>query len=181
MPLSDHCRHWRHVARYWLRSITGRGEIATAKRTIEMKSSFLGWLLAASCALPLAATSAPAAEPGLRLERVVMLMRHGVRSPTNVQPIPHAARRKRYRSGGCRGSQVLRRRRSFASNRLSGSRRNHRSSKQGAASDPNRARMVQGPSAQLRRVSFTPGQRRSGPAVSRTRRRSGIIRRPASL
>ena len=53
-----------------------------------MKSSFLGWLLAVSCALPLAATSAPAAEPGLKLERVVMLMRHGIRSPTNVQPIP---------------------------------------------------------------------------------------------
>jgi 4-phytase/acid phosphatase len=53
-----------------------------------MKSSFFGWQLAAACALLLSPSPTSAAERELKLERVVMLMRHGIRSPTSAQPIP---------------------------------------------------------------------------------------------
>lgn len=57
-----------------------------------MKRSFRGWQLIASCACFLAPTVAPAGAPvlgpELKLERVVMLMRHGIRPPTKAQPIP---------------------------------------------------------------------------------------------
>ncbi|MGH6659377.1 MAG: histidine-type phosphatase, partial [Sphingomicrobium sp.] len=48
------------------------------------------WLrgLFASCACFLAPTPALAEKPELELERVVMLMRHGIRPPTKAQPIP---------------------------------------------------------------------------------------------
>ena len=52
-----------------------------------MKRSLRTWPLIASCLL-LASTGVPAAEPGLKVERVVMLMRHGIRPPTKLQPIP---------------------------------------------------------------------------------------------
>ncbi|MEO7654081.1 MAG: histidine-type phosphatase [Sphingomicrobium sp.] len=45
------------------------------------------WLSAAVLLVPLAPAAA-AAGPELKLERVVMLMRHGVRSPTKAQPVP---------------------------------------------------------------------------------------------
>lgn len=50
-------------------------------------------LLLASLALPAAAQTAPkprAAAPALRLERVVMMMRHGIRPPTKANPVPAA-------------------------------------------------------------------------------------------
>jgi 4-phytase/acid phosphatase len=53
-----------------------------------MKRSFRGWLLIASCVCLLSSAAAPAATPELKLERVVMLMRHGIRPPTSAQPIP---------------------------------------------------------------------------------------------
>ena len=57
-----------------------------------MKRSLRLWLLVASGACVLAPTAAPAATPvlgpELKLERVVMLMRHGIRPPTKAQPIP---------------------------------------------------------------------------------------------
>jgi 4-phytase/acid phosphatase len=48
-------------------------------------------LLLASLALPAAAQTAPklrAAAPALRLERVVIMMRHGIRPPTKANPVP---------------------------------------------------------------------------------------------
>src|SRR5882757_1878227 len=51
-----------------------------------MKRSFGG--IIASCACLLAPSVATAAKPELTLERVVMLMRHGIRPPTKAQPIP---------------------------------------------------------------------------------------------
>lgn len=57
-----------------------------------MKCWLRGWPLITACACLLAPTAASAApsEPGpnLKLERVVMLMRHGIRPPTKAQPIP---------------------------------------------------------------------------------------------
>ncbi len=44
------------------------------------------WLVSAALLVPVDA--APAAAPELKLERVVMLMRHGIRAPTKAQPIP---------------------------------------------------------------------------------------------
>ena len=52
-----------------------------------MKRLFRGFQLIASCAWFLSSAAAPA-QPQLTLERVVMLMRHGVRPPTKLQPIP---------------------------------------------------------------------------------------------
>lgn len=52
-----------------------------------MKRSFCTCLLLAASAW-LLPTAAPAAQPQLKLERVVMLMRHGIRPPTALQPIP---------------------------------------------------------------------------------------------
>jgi len=51
-----------------------------------MKRSFRG--LIASCACLLTFSTAQAAPPGLKVDRVLMLMRHGVRPPTKLQPIP---------------------------------------------------------------------------------------------
>jgi 4-phytase/acid phosphatase len=51
-----------------------------------MKRAFLALIASSSFLLP--PSAAQAAEPELKLERVVMLMRHGVRSPTKAQPIP---------------------------------------------------------------------------------------------
>jgi 4-phytase/acid phosphatase len=51
-----------------------------------MERSFRG--LIAAGAFLLSSAAAPAAAPELRLERVVMLMRHGIRPPTAAQPIP---------------------------------------------------------------------------------------------
>jgi 4-phytase/acid phosphatase len=47
-------------------------------------------LLVAALALPAAAQAAPKhrAAPALRLERVVMIMRHGIRPPTKANPVP---------------------------------------------------------------------------------------------
>jgi 4-phytase/acid phosphatase len=53
-----------------------------------MKRSFGGWQLLASFACTLSSSAALATEAELRLERVVMLMRHGIRPPTKAQPIP---------------------------------------------------------------------------------------------
>jgi len=53
-----------------------------------MKRSFRDWQLIASCACLLSASAAPAAKPELKLERVIMLMRHGIRPPTKAQPVP---------------------------------------------------------------------------------------------
>ena len=47
-----------------------------------------GWQLFVSCACFLSSSVAPAAERELKVERVVMLMRHGIRPPTKLQPIP---------------------------------------------------------------------------------------------
>ena len=52
----------------------------------RMKCSFRGWHLIASCAC-LLSSAATAAGPELKLERVAILMRHGIRPPTTVQPI----------------------------------------------------------------------------------------------
>ena len=51
-----------------------------------MKRSLSG--LIAACACFLSSSAATAATPELKLERVVMLMRHGIRPPTKAQPIP---------------------------------------------------------------------------------------------
>ena len=54
-----------------------------------MKRFLRGFRLIASCALLLSSTAALAQpQPQLKLVRVVMLMRHGVRPPTKLQPIP---------------------------------------------------------------------------------------------
>ena len=52
-----------------------------------MKRLHRGFQLIAACGWILLSTAAPA-QPQLKLERVVMLMRHGVRPPTKLQPIP---------------------------------------------------------------------------------------------
>lgn len=52
-----------------------------------MKLSF-SWYLIAACAAVLKSAPAPAAEPAFQIVRTVMLMRHGIRSPTKAQPIP---------------------------------------------------------------------------------------------
>lgn len=53
-----------------------------------MKRFFEGWPLIAVCACLQSSIGVAAARPELRLQRVVMLMRHGIRPPTTVQPIP---------------------------------------------------------------------------------------------
>jgi len=53
-----------------------------------MKRAFHGLSLIASCASVLHAAPLNAAIPQLKLEREVMLMRHGIRPPTKAQPIP---------------------------------------------------------------------------------------------
>ena len=53
-----------------------------------MKRSLSGWQLGAACFCLLSSAPAPAASPELKLERVAMLMRHGIRPPTAAQPIP---------------------------------------------------------------------------------------------
>jgi 4-phytase/acid phosphatase len=45
-------------------------------------------LFASAAAIPAAAPAKRAAAPALRLERVVMLMRHGIRPPTSATPAP---------------------------------------------------------------------------------------------
>ena len=52
-----------------------------------MKYLIRGCQLVAACACLLSSTAA-SAQSQLKLERVVMLMRHGVRPPTKLQPIP---------------------------------------------------------------------------------------------
>ena len=52
---------------------------------IRMKRSLGCWLLVVSCAC--SPSLAAAAAPELKVERVVMLMRHGIRPPTKLQPI----------------------------------------------------------------------------------------------
>jgi 4-phytase/acid phosphatase len=51
-----------------------------------MDRSLLRWPLIAACTTALC--SPALAQPPLKVERVVMLMRHGIRPPTALQPIP---------------------------------------------------------------------------------------------